>query len=579
VRGERMRRHLAILALSVVSCLVIPAHAADLILSRTALVDPSGSLTISDVAGHVTAPAGPSLGVASTATAYWLCLRVRRPANGSKVVLFVRPPFLNDVRIYEAGPGSPLSWKTRVAGNHYPFGARDRASITLGFVVDLTSSEGTYYLRVKSRSPAAITVEALQPDQAERRDRDRDLLMMFFITAMLCLLLWAILSFLLNRRPVVGLFALHQAVYTFFGIATTGYLAPLVPARFPQIADWVNIILYCAINFTSILFCRALFKPYRPLPRMMRGLGLLLWTFPVLVAAIALGYDSPAVLANSAIIKITWFFFVIMAFSLRTESVPSRRLLQVFFVSILLNNVVFWVAGRSARIASVVSLPAIQLLIVDGLVIGGLFAMILHTRARQAMREAHRAAVDLILVQKRLELEQELKRQAELQAQTDFLTGLSNRRHFVEVAERELERAIRFKRPLTLLMIDIDNFKSINDTWGHAIGDVVLREAAHRMRDTLRNVDIFGRTGGEEFAAVLVEADGSDAVYIAQRLCSTVADAEISPPGAAPIQVTISVGLSSLKDREMPFSSLLDEADQAMYKAKLSGRNGLAVFE
>jgi diguanylate cyclase (GGDEF)-like protein len=395
---------------------------------------------------------------------------------------------------------------------------------------------------------------------------------------MLGLLFWAILSFLLNRRPVVGLFAIHQAVYTCFGIATTGYLAPFVPSRFPQLADWVNIVLYCALNFTSILFCRALFKPYAPPPLPMRGLNVLLWTFPVLLAAIALGYDSPAVVANSAIIKITWFFFVVIAFSLRAESTPSRRLLQVFFVSILLNNLAFWMAGRSTLFASIVNLPAIQLLIVDGLVLGGLFAMILHTRARQAIREAHRAAVDLILVQKKLELEQELKKQAELQAQTDFLTGLFNRRHFVEAAEREMERAIRFQRPLTLLMIDIDHFKIINDTWGHAIGDIVLKQTSHLIREALRNVDILGRTGGEEFATVIVETEGKDAREIAKRVLTTVADAEIAPPGAGNIRVTVSVGLSSLQGRDISFNSLLDEADQAMYKAKQAGRNGLAVF-
>ncbi len=382
-----------------------------------------------------------------------------------------------------------------------------------------------------------------------------------------------------TAEPVVGLFTLHQAVYTFFGIVTTGYLAPLVPARFPQLADWVNVVLYCAINFTSILFCRALFKPYNPPRSMMRGLNLLLLTFPVLLAAIALGYDSSAVIANSAIIKITWFFFIGIAFSLRAESTPSRRLLQVFFVAVLLNNLAFWLAGRSVRFASIVNLPAIQLLIIDGLVIGGMFAMILHTRARQAMREAHQSAVDLILVQKKLELERELKKQAELQARTDYLTGLFNRRHFVESAERELERAVRCHRPLTLLMIDVDHFKAINDAWGHAVGDVVLQSVSNLIRDALRNIDILGRTGGEEFAAVIVEAEGQDACEVAQRICTVVAAASIAPQGAGNIQVTVSVGSSSLKGREIPFSKLLDEADHAMYKAKLAGRNRQAVHE
>jgi diguanylate cyclase (GGDEF)-like protein len=410
-------------------------------------------------------------------------------------------------------------------------------------------------------------------------DQQRDLVIMFFATAMLCLLFWAILSYIENRQPVVGLFAIHQAAYTGFGLVTTGYLAPLVPVRFPQLADWVNIFLYCAIGFTPLLFCRELFRPYEPPARLMRGLNLLLWVFPVLLAAIALGYDTQAVTAAGVLIKITWLYFVVMAFSLRVERTPSRRLLQIFFVLILMNNVVFWLASRSSRIAAVINLTGIEILIIDGLVIGGLFAMILHTRARQTLREAQQSAVDLLLVQKKFEIEQKLKEQAELQAKTDYLTGLFNRRYFVESAESELMRAIRFERPLSLLMIDVDHFKAVNDTWGHGVGDIVLQNVSQLIHETLRNVDIFGRTGGEEFAAVIVETEGPDVLDVAKRLCTVVADAVIIPPGAGRVQVTVSIGISQLKGRNISFDSLMNEADQAMYAAKEAGRNRFVASE
>jgi diguanylate cyclase (GGDEF)-like protein len=574
-----MKQIYAMLALLAGLFLVPAAVAGDLIVSRAQLEDPTGKLTIAYVAGRVVAPAGDSLAIPSTRTVHWLCLRVRQPASGSKVVLFIRPSHLNEVRLYEAGPGDPLTWKTRVTGNRYPYRDRDRASVALGFVVDVNAPEATYYLRVNTRSSATFIVEALEPAEAVRQDQQRDLVMVFFVTAMLCLLFWAILSYLLDHKPVVGLFAIHQAAYTLFGMVTTGYLAPLVPARFPQLVDSANIVLYCAIGFTPLLFCRALFKPYDPPPALMRGLNLMMCAFPVLLAAIALGYDIEAVNANLVLIRIEWLYFAVVAFSLRTELAPRRRLLQIFFVSILLNNGIFWYAGRIPRIASVVSLTALRLLIVDGLVIGGLFAIILHTRARQAWREAQQAALDLVLVQKKLELEEELKKQAELQAQTDFLTGLFNRRHFVELAERELARSVRFQRPLTLLMIDVDNFKTINDTWGHATGDFVLQQLSHLIRDILRNVDIFGRVGGEEFAAVVVETEGDDAIVIAQRLCAMVADAAILPSDDRHNPVTVSIGVAQLNHRSLSLSSLLDEADRAMYAAKQEGRNGFVVFE
>lgn len=556
-----------------------PVLAGDLIISRTAFVDATGTLTIADVAGRVEAPIDAPILWASTDSAHWLCFRVRAPANGSKVVLFIRPTFLNEVRLYEAGPGNPLTWKTRVTGNNYAYGDRDRANISLGFVVDVAAPEATFYLRVKSRSSAQFIVEALEPAEAEHMDHERDLVEVFFVTAMVCLLLWAILSYLLNRVPVVGLFAIHQAVYTLFGIVATGYLAPLSLQGFPHLVDWVNVTLYLTLNFTTLLFCRELFKPYGPPPILTRGLNVLLWTFPALLAALALGYNALAINSNAALIKITWLYFIVIAFSLRVEGTPRRRLVQAFFVAVLMCNGAFWMVGRNNRIASVIGLTGVQLLIVDGLIIGGLFAMMLHTRARQAQQQGLQSAVNLLLVQEKFEIEQALKIKMEVQAQTDYLTGLFNRRHFVELAERELSRSIRFERPLTLLMIDIDHFKAVNDTWGHSTGDTVLKEVAQMIRDTLRDFDIFGRAGGDEFTAVIVEAGGEDALEVARRLCGIVADALIISPGAGRVQVTVSIGISQLNGRNIDLKSLLHEADQAMYNAKQAGRNRLAVCD
>jgi diguanylate cyclase (GGDEF)-like protein len=240
---------------------------------------------------------------------------------------------------------------------------------------------------------------------------------------------------------------------------------------------------------------------------------------------------------------------------------------------------VFWIVSRNSLIASRINLSAIQQLIVDGLIIGGSFAIMLHARARLARQEAQETALNLLRVQGELAVEQVLKRQAEVQAQTDFLTGQLSHRRFVELAERELTRAIRFQRPFTLLVIDIDHFKAVNDTWGHSVGDAVLQKVARLIRNTLREEDVFGRTGGEEFAAVIVEVDRDGAIEVAQRLCSTVADAMIVEPEAGRIQITLSIGLSQLKGRNIPFTSLRNEADRAMYDAKEAGRNRLAVCE
>jgi diguanylate cyclase (GGDEF)-like protein len=127
-------------------------------------------------------------------------------------------------------------------------------------------------------------------------------------------------------------------------------------------------------------------------------------------------------------------------------------------------------------------------------------------------------------------------------------------------------------------MVDIDHFKTINDTWGHSAGDTVLQEVSHLIRNALRDVDIIGRMGGEEFAVMLVETDVDQARQLAQRLCTTVADTMIVlKEGVPPLQITISVGLTGLKGRDIDFDSLLNEADMVLYSAKQSGRNKVVI--
>lgn len=539
------------------------AQAGDLIVSRSSLEDKGGTLTINDVVRGEFQPVGPTLSKGISDSAHWVQLNVRRPAKGNEVVLLIRQPFLNEIRLYESDAGDPSDWKTRVTGNHYVFSERERGRHTFSFVVSVTKPETTFYLRLKTRSASILTVEALEPDEAERLDDQFDLLEAVFVTAMLLLLIWAIQSYFLDRLRVVGVFAIHQAMYALFGIAVTGYLAPWLPVESPQLIELSSAIPYCGVSFTTLLFCRELFKSYEPPPILMRGLNLLLLVFPVQLAAMALGHIPLAVVINLVLIRVSWCYFVVMTFNLRQEQSPSRRLLQVIFLAITLVFTAFWLSGAYGR----------QVLIVNGMVIGGLFAMILNARTRRLLLEAQQSAMNLAMTQKNLELERSLKERAEEQAHTDYLTGLFNRRHFFDLAERELARSVRFERPYTLITIDIDYFKSINDTWGHSVGDIVLQKISWLIRDTLRNVDIFGRIGGEEFAAVIVETDGGQAIDVAQRLCSTVANTQIVPQEGVSVQVTISIGLTEMRGRIISFHGLLDEADQVLYQAKQAGRN------
>lgn len=174
-------------------------------------------------------------------------------------------------------------------------------------------------------------------------------------------------------------------------------------------------------------------------------------------------------------------------------------------------------------------------------------------------------------------------------ATTDSLTGLYNRYGLIQLGEHEIQRALRFMRPLAIILLDLDHFKVVNDTYGHPVGDRVLVELARVCRDQLRKVDILTRYGGEEFIFILPETDLELAVQVAERLRQKVEDMSIparvncaSQPDTAPgewIKITASLGVVEMTPDISSLAELIQRVDLAMYDAKHTGRNRVAIVE
>ena len=171
-----------------------------------------------------------------------------------------------------------------------------------------------------------------------------------------------------------------------------------------------------------------------------------------------------------------------------------------------------------------------------------------------------------------LALDQAMVRLEEL-AMTDALTGVRNRRCFMEAAALEFERATRHARPMAVVLIDVDHFKGINDRHGHQCGDQALIEIAQACQSTLRKTDLLARFGGEEFIVLLPETGQREAVRLAERMRNAVS-ADLRLPGQPqPGVVTISLGAVALSRSTPTLDALIQAADQALYDAKRAGRN------
>ena len=247
----------------------------------------------------------------------------------------------------------------------------------------------------------------------------------------------------------------------------------------------------------------------------------------------------------------------------------ARRLLPLMAA---LPLIVLWLAGKAAdfglypqglreyvtTIALLIALTAVVLV-----ACGRLNVLDSHRRMIEGGRQrAHAAALRLREI-----------------ADTDALTGLSNRRHFLAVAAEKIAPAHTLGAPLSLLMVDIDHFKRINDTHGHAAGDHALRLLAATLKESTRKDDCVGRLGGEEFAVVLAGATPAVAQDIAERICKHVATLAILDGEGRRFSVTVSIGLATLAPSDAKPEDLLARADAALYRAKRAGRNRVETAE
>ena len=184
-----------------------------------------------------------------------------------------------------------------------------------------------------------------------------------------------------------------------------------------------------------------------------------------------------------------------------------------------------------------------------------------------AVAISHQAALTIqraILIERSHILEQSLN--------IDSLTGLHTRSHFLALSEREFQRARRFQHSMAAIMLDIDQFKQVNDTYGHIAGDQVLQEVAARCMKQVRVIDLIGRYGGDEFVFLLVEAEAGDVLNIAERICKIISAKPVDTE-RGPLNISVSMGIATLLPENPNLTSLLNRADNALYVAKKAGRN------
>lgn len=523
--------------------LVVDATLTDVKLGREleVLEDSSGALELAAVRaapGFQPVPAS-GLKIGFSKSAWWVRVTLRN-TEARERALFLREayPLMDAITLWS--PQADGSWRALRTGDRLPFASRPYAHHEFLFPINLpANATRTWYLRFASGGPMDITLRLYDPRALFSALGTEQLMYGAYFGGFLVLVLYNFFICLVVRDRV---FFWYLAYAISYGLYFSVFNGLSFQYLWPDSPTWANQSVLVLISSTVVLglqFTRLFLGTATTSPRLDR-IALLLQVLgaTALVGAFFLPYS---LLIQALALLTVLATAMIIAFGTigLVEGYRPARWFMLAWAFLLIGVVM-------TNLKNYGLLPH-NLLTQNGFQIGSLCEMVL-----LSLGLANRVS--------------EMQRQS----RTDGLTRVYNRRYFDERAALELERSARAREPMTLLLADIDHFKRVNDLFGHARGDEVLKLVARVLREGVRRGDIVCRYGGEEFALILPGTDARQAVAVAEALRRAVAQAKAVLGGP----VTISVGVACTEEGAMAsVTDLFHAADMALYEAKAAGRN------
>jgi diguanylate cyclase (GGDEF)-like protein len=466
--------------------------------------------------------------------------------------LSIETAWLDEVEVYFQHRGRTVA-EYRV-GDTLAFGQRPIASRY--FVLEHAFGEGVsdVFVRVATPDPMVVPIHLLNPEAAHLRQIRQELsygLVYGFLFALMAYN--AILYFSLRSMRYL-FYAIYLAAFVIMNVAYTGHgFAALWPDSLAW-QQWSNPVLMFLYGVSGLLFASRFLDLRLYFPRLERAVvGYCVAFGVVLAAAILLGSQKHALLAAfSFVFLFTGIMLVLGVVSVRAGQKPARY---------------FLIAALAGMVGAVLTTLST-------------WGFIPHNswtfRAVEIGMLIDATLLALALAYQ-LRVGQEEKLRAERLAQLDPLTGLNNRRAFYDRTSPLWAHALRHGHATSVMLLDIDRFKQINDLHGHAHGDEVLKVLANILRHSVRQGDVLARWGGEEFIVFLPETGEHDATALAERLRAEFAETRIAREGGT-TAVTASFGIAQKADCHLTLDALIAAADECLYQSKQQGRNRVTIY-
>jgi len=415
-------------------------------------------------------------------------------------------------------------------------------------------------------------------------------LYLIYFGAMLSLALYNLFIFFYLRKKVYLYYVGHVLLFTFSVAIYKGFLLPYINMRLYDLSQ-ISIPLFFIL---LILFSQQILKTKEHFPRVHMLLNAFIAVSVISLIWILIDIHDGFYFMNvTAAVILPMLMFASLLTTRNDKTVATIYLIALLIFIAGMTSIAILALGLIDYSPWITNIPMFASFFEIVL-----FSLLLAYRINKMSQESTRAREELIKQQKteksrlfqevaektkalnqakkRLEKELEEKKILEehlkLQATTDSMTGLMNRRALIDEFDKELNRARRTMSPLSCLILDIDHFKQVNDSYGHHIGDLVIKSVAENMKQHTRTIDHIGRIGGEEFAILMPNTHLDDAYQIADRLRDFISRYEMCFDHQT-LHITVSIGITDLRDKFETIESILQRADAALYNAKREGRN------
>ena len=504
-------------------------------------------------------------------------------ADGAPPVLILTKPLVDDIDLYTVNGAGQISHVR--TGDAHVFATRPVTYRGFAFLLDTKAGETiTYYMRVRSATGAiSLPLELLDSASFYTKTASENYLRGTYLGFMAGLALGALVLFALVRNVAYAYYCLYLVTFVLLVCAADGYAMQFLWPNAPLAEQILPAALLALSNVTGILFARSFLnlplvtpscEPWYALAAAVSAVGMAVHVFHHGALGVQIMMSTSAVLGPLAL----WG-------CLKAWRAGDR------IAGYLLVGWIAFLLGMSFTLLDMVGVIESTAWTANGIYLGSLGAFVAlavglseQLWSLQRARETQIAAAnaDLAVLNTNLEgmvksrtreLEERNRELSEL-AVRDSLTGLYNHSTAIELLEQLLHQSQRYEFPIVTVMIDIDNFKQLNDTYGHQLGDHVLEQVSRTLSESVRGSDVVGRYGGEEFLVVMPHADALAAREYAERLLGLIRDICI---GDKHISASIGVSVFHPRGHRASAQDVIRRADEALYRSKREGRDRLTI--